>query len=279
MLNSQPMGFYGPAQLVAEARRMGVVVRPIDVCCSEVECSLEADIDPPALRLGLNRVRGLSEEAALRVLSARQSRPFDSLGDLVHRAALDARDRDALARADALHALTGHRYHAQWAAAGAQRLPGMLAGCAVKESLPALSAPDEREDIHADYASTGLSLRRHPVALLRSRLDRLGVCTAKRVATLQEGCALRVAGLVINRQRPSTAKGTVFMTLEDEDASYNLIVWGDTFKRLRQAAMAEFVIVHGQLQRADGVTHVVVHHNEDHSEWLGSLRIASRDFH
>ncbi|WP_420427863.1 error-prone DNA polymerase [Algiphilus sp.] len=279
MLNSQPMGFYGPAQLVAEARRMGVTVRPVDVLCSEVESSLEADIEPPAMRLGLNRVRGLSHEAAARVVQARQQQPFRSLGDLVHRAGLNAQDREALARADALRPLCGHRHHAHWAAAGEQRLPGMLAGHAATESMPALPPPMEGNDILADYASTGLSLRRHPVALLRQRLDRLGVCRAGRVAALQDGCALRVAGLVINRQRPSTAKGTVFMTLEDEEASYNLIVWGDTFKRLRQTAMADFVIVGGQLQRADGVTHIVVHHIEDHSDWLGSLRVRSRDFH
>ena len=279
MLNSQPMGFYGPAQLVAEARRMGVTVRPVDVLRSEVECSLEADIDPPALRLGLNRVRGLGLEAAHRVVKARQEGPLHSLNDLVHRAALDARDHAALARADAFSPLAGHRHAAHWAAAGAQNLPGMLAGCSARESVPDLPDPLEYEDIHADYASTGLSLRRHPVALLRRRLDRMGVCRAEKLAVLRDGCALRIAGLVINRQRPSTAKGTVFMTLEDEDASYNLIVWGDIFKRLRQAAMADFVIVHGQLQRSDGVTHILVQHLEDRSDWLSQLRVRSRDFH
>jgi len=280
MLNSQPMGFYAPAQLVAEARRMGVHVRPVDVMHSHVECNLEADDSAkPALRLGLNRISGLSIAAAQRIIDARRVCPFDSVADLVQRAALDARDREALARADALASLAGHRHSAHWQAAGQQRLPGMLAGHAAQEPTLSLPAPHEGEDIHADYASTGLTLRRHPVALLRSQLDRLGVCRAERVAQLKEGCALRVAGLVVNRQRPSTARGTVFMTLEDEDGSYNLIVWGTVFKRLRTAAMADFVVVQGQLQRADGVTHIIVHHIDDRSEWLGQLSVQSRDFH
>ena len=279
LLNSQPMGFYAPAQLIAEARRGGVPVRPVEVTASDWDCTLEDAGTQPALRLGMRLVKGLSEAAARRIVTARAGRAFADTADLVHRAGLDARDREALARADALATIAGHRHQAHWQAAGLQRLPGLLAGHGAPETPPVLPPPAEGEDILGDYNSTGLSLRRHPVALLRPRLDRLGVCRAERVAQLGDGCALRVAGLLINRQRPGTARGTVFMTLEDEDASYNLIVWGETFQRFRAEAMADFVIVRGLLQRADGVTHIVVHHIEDRADWLGALSVRSRDFH
>ncbi|MCK5771580.1 error-prone DNA polymerase [Algiphilus sp.] len=279
LLNSQPMGFYGPAQLVAEARRGSVTVRPVDIVASDWDCTLEDAGAQPALRLGMRLVKGLSEAAARRIVTARAGGAFVDTADLVHRAGLDARDREALARADALATIAGHRHQAHWQAAGLQRLPGLLAGHGAPEAPPALPPPAEGEEILGDYNNTGLSLRRHPVALLRSRLDRMGVCRAGRVAQLGDGCALRVAGLLINRQRPGTARGTVFMTLEDEDASYNLIVWGETFRRFRAQAMADFVIVRGMLQRADGVTHIVVHHIEDRADWLGALSVRSRDFH
>ena len=280
LLNSQPMGFYAPAQLIAEARRGGVTIRPVDIVASDWDCTLEdAGAQSQSLRLGMRLVRGLSEAAARRIVTARAGRAFADTADLVHRAGLDARDREALARADALATIAGHRHQAHWQAAGLQRLPGLLAGHGAPETPPVLPPPAEGEEILGDYNSTGLSLRRHPVALLRSRLDRMGVCRAERVAQLGDGCALRVAGLLINRQRPGTARGTVFMTLEDEDASYNLIVWGETFQRFRAEAMADFVIVRGLLQRADGVTHIVVHHIEDRADWLGALSVRSRDFH
>ncbi|WP_043769962.1 error-prone DNA polymerase [Algiphilus aromaticivorans] len=279
LLNSQPMGFYGPAQLVTEARRSGVEVRPADVTLSLPASSLEAGAAGPALRLGLGMVKGLSEGAMQRIAAARDAQPFSDVADLVQRAALEARDREALARADALAALAGDRHRAHWQAAGAQRLPGLLAGFAAAEPSLRLSEPQEGEEILADYNSLGLTLRRHPVALLRPRLSRLGVCPPERFAQLDDGAALRVAGLIVNRQRPGTAKGTVFMTLEDEAHSYNLIVWGDTFRRFQAEAMGNFVIVRGMLQRAEGVTHVVAHHFEDRSDWLGALAVASRDFH
>jgi error-prone DNA polymerase len=279
LLNSQPMGFYGPAQLVAEARRSGVEVRPVDVTASLPESSLEASKTGPALRLGLGMVKGLSAAAMQRIVAARVARPFDDVADLVHRAALEAGDRAALARADALSALAGHRHQAHWQAAGAQALPGLLAESRIAEPALTLPAPVEGESVAADYNSLGLTLRRHPVALLRARLDRHGVCRPERFAQLADGAALRVAGLVVNRQRPGTAKGTVFMTLEDEAQSYNLIVWGDTFRRFQTEAMGSFLIVRGLLQRAEGVTHVVAHHIADRSDWLGQLAVSSRDFH
>jgi error-prone DNA polymerase len=199
----------------------------------------------------------------------------------MHRTRLSKRDRDALANADALRTLCGHRHQARWDALGAERLPGMLAGHAAKEAqLDLLRPPRETEDILEDYASTGLTLRRHPVALLRARLDAIRVQRASDLERLENGSNIRVAGLVISRQRPQTANGTVFMTLEDETGSHNLIVWASVMEQFRLAALrSSFLIVNGQLQKSQGVTHVVVQRFHDRSHWLGGLAAASRDFH
>jgi error-prone DNA polymerase len=278
LINSQPMGFYAPSQLVQDARRNGVVILPIDVTASDWDCTLE---DRNTLRLGLRVVGGLSEDSARRIEAARRERAFDDLGDLVHRAQLEARDRRLLADADALRTLNGHRHRARWAALGAERLPGMLSGHAAKEpQLDLLQAPNEGREILDDYASTGLTLRRHPVALLRSRLDAIHVRRAVDLERIPNGRRIRIAGLVISRQRPQTANGTVFMTLEDETGSHNLIVWDSVMESQRIAALrANFLIVTGELQHQQGVTHIVAQRFHDRSHWLGGLVTASRDFH
>ena len=278
LINSQPMGFYAPAQLVQEARRSGVNVLPADVMHSHWDCTLD---DRNTLRLGLRCIGGFSEAVALRIERARSESPFRDLDDLVDRAGLGARDRRLLADGDALRTLIGHRHQARWSALGAERLPGMLSGHAAKEpQLDLLRAPREADDILDDYASTGLSLRRHPVALLRTRLDAIRVNRASDLERLANGQHIRVAGLVINRQRPQTANGTVFMTLEDETGSHNLIVWNSVMEAQRlEALRASFLIVNGELQKQQGVTHILVQRFFDRSHWLGGLRAASRDFH
>lgn len=278
LINSQPMGFYQPAQLVQEAQRSGVRVLPVDVAFSDWDCTLE---HRNTLRLGLRLVSGLSEDTAQRIEVARAESPFLDLDDLVHRAQLDARDRRLLADADALRSLTGHRHQARWSALGTEQLPGLLAGHAAKESqLDLLRAPREGEDVVADYASTGLTLRSHPVALLRPRLDAIQVQRASDLERLPSGHKLRVCGLVINRQRPQTANGTIFMTLEDETGSHNLIVWSRVMEEYRLDALrASFLIVSGELQKSQGVTHIVAQRFYDRSHWLGGLATSSRDFH
>ena len=235
----------------------------------------------PALRLGLRMVNGLSQDTARRIEHARAQAALTDLEDLVHRAQLDARDRNVLADADALRSLSGHRHRARWAALGSERLPGMLAGHAAKEpQLKLIPAPEEGQDILDDYAATGLSLRRHPVALLRKRLDKLKIKRASDIEQLPGGRRVRICGLVINRQRPQTANGTVFMTLEDETGSHNLIVWKDVMDAHRLAALrARFLIVSGELQKSQGVTHIVAQKFFDASDWVGSLATRSRDFH
>ncbi len=281
LINSQPMGFYAPAQLVQDARRHGVEVRPVDVRHSDWDCSLErGEGDAPALRLGLRLVRGFAEPAAARLTTARSTDGFASVQELAARAALDARELGCLAAAGALAGITGHRHRAAWEVAGVESPLPLLAEAGIPEGIPLLRPPREAEDVVADYAHTGLSLRRHPVELLRPRLDAASLLSAARLRELPSGSRVRTAGLVITRQRPGSAKGVTFVTLEDETGHVNLIVWRDVAERQRRALVgSRLMAVSGELQVESGVMHVVVRRITDLSRWLGELRAASRDFH
>jgi error-prone DNA polymerase len=282
VLNSQPMGFYAPAQLVREARRQGVEVRPVEVRRSGWDCSLEpAGKGAPALRLGLRLIKGLSRRGAERLVEAREQTPFGSVEDLARRAALSRRDLQALAAADALQGLTGNRHQAAWEVAGVQEPLPLFADLTpmVPEPLPLLPPPTEGQAIAADYASLGLTLRRHPLALLRRHLERRRLLSADQVQHCPHGRLVRTAGLVINRQRPSSANSVTFVTLEDETAQLNLIVWKQVGERQRRLLMgARLLGVVGQVQREGGVLHVIARRLEDHSDLLGGLVTRSRDF-
>ena len=280
LLNSWPMGFYAPAQLVNDARRHHVVFRPVDAQISGYDCSLERDAAGVAeVRLGLRMVAGLPEEAAHRVVQARTMAPFHSVEDLAHRAQLNRRAMQSLAQAGALESLAGHRHAAHWGAIGVEQLPGVLAGASRRESPLALPQASEGEDISADYRSTGLTLRRHPLALLRKKLQRLQVTRAAELTQLKTGCNVRVAGIITHRQRPETASGVVFMSLEDETGISNLIVWPSVQSAQRQAVFASsMIIVQGELQHEMGVVHVIAQKVRDYSAWLGRLDTRSRDF-
>ena len=276
LLNSQPMGFYAPSQLVQDARRHGVEVRPPDVAASQWDCTLEAG----ALRLGLRMVGGLGEDAAGRVVAARAAGPFSSVEDLACRAALDRRDLRCLADGGALAALAGHRRQAHWAVAGPGRAGGVLREAPLGEALPQLSAPAEGEDIVADYASLGLTLGRHPLALLRERLQRLQLMPAQALRERPHGSTARAAGLVTCRQRPDTASGVVFVTLEDETGTVNVIVWRDLLERQRRELLgARLLAVEGSIERDGEVVHLIARQLTDHSRLLGELLARSRDFH
>ena len=287
LLNSQPMGFYAPAQIVADARRHGVAVRPTDVRHSHVDCSLEAEPgvaaaagDRPALRLGLRLVRGLAPAAAERIAAARAEAPFQSVADLVQRARLDRRARNALARADALRGLAGHRHSAQWQIAAAGVQDDLFAGLDAPEPSVTLAEPREAADIVADYASTGLTLRRHPMALLRERLRATGVLCAADFNRQADGRNVHVAGIVTMRQRPGSAKGTTFVTLEDETGQVNLVIHARLLARYRVAVVsARLLRVLGVMQRNGPVTHCVARHIVDDTPLLGQLDVRSRDFH
>ncbi|HWK70209.1 MAG TPA: error-prone DNA polymerase [Burkholderiaceae bacterium] len=281
LLNSQPMGFYSPSQLVQDARRHHVSVLPVAIETSCWDASLEPDGKRPAVRLGLNQVKGLSTEAALRIEAARQAQAFCSVQDLATRAGLSRHEMDALAAANALQALSGHRRQARWQAAS-QPLKGLLHDAPINEAVqPLLPAPTEGQDIDADYRSLGLTLGRHPVALLRPALQaRRFVQAAALAADYPDRRLARACGIVTGRQRPQTAKGTVFVTLEDETGNVNVIVHAELAQRQRAALVQSSLMgVYGIWQRHQGISHLVASRLVDLSDLLGSLPTRSRDFH
>ncbi|WP_269465311.1 error-prone DNA polymerase [Sedimenticola thiotaurini] len=279
LLNSQPMGFYAPAQLIQDARRHGVRVHPVDVCYSDWDSSLERGRDGKAeLRLGLRLVNELSRNGATRLVEARRLQAFTDIADLVRRARLNERDIQALAAADALAGLGGHRYQAQWQVLGIEESTPLFNEPA-EEPRVALPEPELEEAVCADYDALGLSLKRHPLQLLRTRLRRVGVRTAAEVQAARDRTFLRSAGLVICRQRPHTASGVMFATLEDESGQINLVIWPKMLEHFRQVVLnARLLLVKGQVQREGQVVHLIAHQLEDRSDWLGELNIPSRDF-
>ena len=307
LLNSQPMGFYQPAQLVRDARAHGVEVRPVDVQISGWDSTLEASenrsdgandgegrhrrhavqlhaVQFHAVRLGLSLVSGLSEDAAGRIVSARAALPFTTPEDLARRAGLDARALQALAQADALRSLSGHRHQAAWSVAGIDtRATALLRETRVVEVAATLLPPSEADNMLADYRALGLTLNRHPLALLRDELAAFKVMPAAVLRGYPHGRIARASGLVTHRQRPETAKGTVFVTLEDDTGSINVIVWPAVAAAQRQPLLAaRLLTVFGQWQRQGEGEHAVMHLVAmkliDHSELLQGLVSRSRDF-
>ena len=280
LLNSQPMGFYAPAQLVRDARTHGVAVLPADVGASAVESTLEdAEGGQPALRLGLDRVAGLASEAAGRIVSARSDGRFDRVPELARRAALGRRELSALAAAGALAGLAGHRHRAAWAVLGVEPALPLVPVAERDEGVPLLAAPTEGEGVVADYRALGFTLARHPLALLRGRLAEDGWLTAAEVAALPDGAPAATCGIVVTRQRPGSAGGVIFVTLEDETGYVNLVVWSRIADAHRKAMLAARLLgVRGRMQREGEVRHVVVDALEDRSALLGSLVTKPRSF-
>ncbi len=279
LINSQPMGFYAPAQLVRGAREHGVEVRPIDVNASGWDCTLEAG----ALRLGLRMVRGLSEVHARAIEEARRRGPFGGWDDFVRRTRLGRAVVSRLAAADAFSSLELDRRAALWRALGEERKTASLPlfDQLPPDDEPAVPLPelDPAEAVVADYRTAGLSLRAHPMQFQRARLEALGIVPAERLATHPADRHVRVAGIVLVRQRPSTAKGITFVTLEDETGTANLIVRQDVWRRFsRVARTAAAFIAEGRLQRQGLVIHVLVTKLADLSEALRGFGTQSRDF-
>jgi error-prone DNA polymerase len=281
LLNAQPLGFYSPSQIVQDARRHEVEVRAADVTVSDWECTLEFTADrEPALRLGLCLVKGLSKAGGERLVAERQKKSFASVHELAVRARLNAKDLNALAAAGSLATLTGHRRNALWEVSGIELLPPLLADAPIVESVPALSAPSEGEDLIADYASLGLTLGRHPLALLRPQLASKRMATAIDLKSLPHGRPTRVTGLVTGRQRPGTSSGVIFVTLEDETGMINVVVWNDlAVRQQRELLGSRLMEVHGRLEREGEVTHLIAARLADRSQLLGDLMTKSRDFH
>ncbi|HEU4623993.1 MAG TPA: error-prone DNA polymerase [Steroidobacteraceae bacterium] len=286
LLNSLPMGFYAPAQLVRDAREHGVEVRPVRIEASELESTLERreQDGQPALRLGMKLVKGLSEEGAKRIVKARAQRPFASVQDLAERAALDRADLEALAGAGALASLSGNRHLAFWEVAGTEKpmplAPRGQRAADDEEGRPLLTAPTPWQTVLADYGSTGLTLGPHPLALLRERLARENILRAQDLRETPNGRKVKTAGIVLLRQHPSSANGVIFVTIEDETGAINLIVWSSVADAQRRPLLESRLLeVHGELQHQHGVMHVIAERLIDRSSLIGELLARSRDFH
>jgi len=280
LLNSQPMGFYSASQLTQDVRRHGVEVRPVDVNESNWDSSLErTESGRAALRLGLRQVKGLSESAG-KVLVERRVGKYSSVQELVERTALNRREMSALATAGAMKTLAGHRHKVNWAVTGVEEPTPLLSSLDRYEAVPMLRKPTEGQDLVADYRSLGLTLGRHPLALIRERLRALRYVAAAQLATLPTGQRICIAGLVITKQRPGTASGVTFVTLEDETGCSNLIVWKKIAEEQRDVLLgARLMGVQGELQREGKVIHVIARKILDHSDLLGELTVRSRNFH
>ena len=298
LLNSQPMGFYTPRQLVDDLRRHAGDVQPVDVTCSDWECTLEApgsesenlgsesivakiDSDPKfSLRLGLHMVKGLSRRGAERLITARSRLPFSNITDLAHRARLERNDLEALAAANALASLAGHRHQARWDCAGIEPQRPLLERIPLPEAPPVLRVPEEGEELVADYASIGLSLGRHPLTLLRAKLTARGLWPARHILDCAHGSFTRTAGIVTTRQSPSSASGVMFITLEDETGMTQVIVWPGLVQQQRAVLLqARLLAVAGEVQREGDVIHLIAKRLRDYSQLLGRLATQSRDFH
>jgi error-prone DNA polymerase len=302
LIKSQTRGFYSPSQIVQDARRHGVEVRPVDVRYSGWNCTLESSnaessqssssrqrgsLDvasrppQPALRLGLGMVNGFRKDAALRIEAARTQQPFRDVTDLCQRADLDQRLRGILADAAALRGLAGHRHKARWAAAGVEVQRPLFDPLGAISEVPVfLPLPTSAEDVHADYAMTGLTLGRHPLSFLRAKLRARRFKRSSELRDLKHGTRVAFAGLVTMRQRPQTASGVTFITLEDEDGLVNAVIWQHVAERQRREFLeSKLMAIEGRMEHADGVQHLIATRLENLTPLLSGLTTTSRDFH
>jgi error-prone DNA polymerase len=246
---------------------------------SDWDCTLEELPHPPAVRLGLRLIAGLKAESANRLLAARKRAPFESAEDLARRAGLEQHEMTLLAGADALMSLAGHRRQQVWEAAALRSTPLLLRDAPVDEDELELPQAPEGEEVVWDYAATGLTLRRHPLAILRPLLTRQGWMTAEDMHDMPTGRLVRACGIVTVRQQPETAHGVLFVSLEDETGSVQVIVWRKVKERLREPLLrARLLAVKGTWQREGDVRNLIAGHVEDLTPLLGRLATESRDF-
>jgi len=281
LLNSQPMGFYQPAQLVQDARRHGVSVLPVDIRYSDWDCALAGNAENiPQLRLGLRLVKGLGQQTAKRITLTRGNKAFSDVQDLSTRAQLNRREMAALAEAAALRAIAGHRHRARWDVAAVEKQPAdLLQGINLQDDATAIRPASESDDLRADYAATGLTLGRHPVALIRSILRQRRVRTAQQLLQLKHGSHTRACGLITMRQRPMTANGTIFLTLEDETGHVNVVIWQRLWERQRNIVLnASLIAVDGVMESDGEVYHLIARQVFDFDGLLKGLQTRSRDF-
>jgi error-prone DNA polymerase len=285
LLNAQPMGFYAPAQIVRDARDHGVDVRPVCVNASRWDCTLEptGEEDRFAVRLGLRMVRGLANADAAAIVSARVDEPYASIDDLWRRAGIPSASLVQLAEADAFRpSLNLARRETLWAIKALRDEPlPLFAAASAREAktVPELDEPPVMlrpmtagSEVVEDYGHVGLTLRSHPVAFLRGDLRRQRIVTCTEAMQARDGCWLQTAGLVLVRQMPGSAKGVVFITIEDETGIANLVIWPKLYERQRRVILsAGMMAVHGRIQREGEVVHLVAHRVSDLSNALASV--------
>ena len=284
LLNSQPMGFYTPSQLIQDAERHGISALPVDVNASEWDHQLLStpQSQQNTIRLGLRLVKGLSKRGAEQLIDARRTGLFQSVIDLKRRAKLDKDDLEALSAADTLSSLSGHRHKTHWAVMAVKEAQPLLMDehPSADEGAFAIAPPSMTENVLFDYQSTGLTLRTHPLALLRQQSPFDQCRKQSELITMGNRRFVRTAGLVTCRQRPGTASGVVFLTLEDETGNINVVVWPGVQEQFRAALMtAQLLLIKGTVESRDGVTHVIASALYDHSHALSRLAVKSRDFH
>lgn len=281
LINSWPMGFYSPDQILQDARRHHLQIRPVDVCASDWDCSLEPISGAqPAIRMGLRMIKGFREDDARRIEAARLRGAFADIADLGERAQLDARAQEQLADAGALRGLAGDRHRARWEVAGVQKQLGLFAGVPRQEEPEVdLPKPTVGEDLQADYAAVGTTLGPHPLALLRADLKARRCRSSKELLDVEHGRPVSVAGLVTGRQRPGTASGVTFVTLEDEFGNVNVVVWRDLAERQRQVLVgSQLLKVDGRWEKEGEVRHLIAGRLSDLSPLLDGISVRSRDF-
>ena len=285
LINSAPMGFYSPDQLLQDARRHGIRILPVDVRHSGWDCSLQNHVDrrlQPSIRMGLRLISGLHPATAEKITLARAAQPFADVADLCGRTQIDRRQQSLLADAGALRGLAGHRHQARWAIAGVESSLPLFANLpATIEPEPiALPIPSAGENMRADYALTGTTLGQHPMAFIRPQLRRRRYRDSSELASLPNGRHVRVAGMVTLRQRPGTASGVVFLTLEDEHGLTNVVVWRTVAERQRRVLLeSNLLAIDGYMESQHGVQHLIAQRLEDLTPMLGLAQVKSRDFH
>ncbi|MAV24677.1 MAG: error-prone DNA polymerase [Gammaproteobacteria bacterium] len=288
LLNSQPMGFYSPSQLVQDARRHQVQILPVDVLYSDWESTLErpppnASLSGAAIRLGLQRIKGVREDTALRIVHAREQRAVNSIQQLARLARLDRGDLARLTDGSALKTLSGDRHQTHWAVQGILPepvLPGLDQAEVAERAATYLPKPSETDDLRADYQSLGLTLGRHPMAILREQYPFSRMKRSTDLPFMNHGRFVQVAGVVTGRQRPGSASGVIFLTLEDEGGNVNVVVWTRIQERFRKAVVqGRLLRIKGVVERENKVVQVVAGHVADYSHYLEQFALKSRDFH
>ncbi len=283
LLNSQPMGFYAPAQLVQDAKRHNVKVLAIDINYSDYDCTLEKDsfesIAEPSLRLGLRMIKGIAKKDAAILIQERKSGAYKSIQEFAMRTRLNQSAMTNLSDANAFTGISKDRHRSYWQVFESKNASPIFPYTSDNETDVMLPKPDEKQTILADYVSTGLTLGRHPLALLRDQLRNIGAMEATELWNLKNDERALVAGIVTSRQRPATAAGVMFFTLEDETGFINTVIWSSLIERYRHfISNVKLLMVRGKVQQEDGVLHLIAEELIDKTVWLDNTKLKSRDF-